>query len=120
MKFIMLVWALSWKMFLKSRTNENVQQHIGDKSLVFQLQTNNGRICRQFVVGDQKINSRWGKHNNPTLRISFQDAKFGAEVLTAEWKTLAFMEGFREEKIKVEGDLTLFNWYVELGTKLNS
>lgn len=120
MKFIMLVWALSWKMFYKSRTSENVQQHIGDKDLVFQLQTNNGLICRQFVVAKQRIRSRWGKHSHPTLLISFRDAQFGAEVLTAEWKTLAFMEGFREGKIKVEGDLTLFNWYVELGSKLNS
>lgn len=120
MKLIALLWALGWKMARKSKTNPKVQAHIGDKELVFQLQTFNGVICRQFLVGDRRISSRWGKHSNPVLVISFESAKFGAEVLTSEAKRLAFMEGFRAQKVKVEGDLSLFNWYVELGALLNS
>ncbi|PCJ13924.1 MAG: helicase [Gammaproteobacteria bacterium] len=120
MKLIALLWALGWKMSRKSQSNPVVQDHIGDKELIFQLQTYNGVICRQFCVANRRISSRWGKHSAPTLVISFESAALGAEVLTSDSKKLAFMQALQTQKAKIEGDLTLFNWYVELGSLLNN
>ena len=120
MKLIILLWGLGWKMSRKSKSNSVVQDHIGDKELVFQLQTFNGAISRQFFVANRRISSQWGRHADPILVISFESAKLGAEVLTSQTKKLAFMEALQSQKAKVEGDLTLFNWYVELGSLLNN
>ena len=107
-------------MFYKSRTKASVREHIGDKHIVFQLQTHSGWICRKFTVANRNISSAWGHHDSADIVISFIDAKFGADVLTSETKRLAFMEGMRDKKITIEGDLSLFLWYVELGTLLNN
>ncbi len=120
MKFILLLWALSWKMYQKSRTKASVREHIGNKHIVFQLQTQSGRICRNFTVANQVISSKWGQHNSPTIKIIFADAAYGTQVLTSESKRLAFMQGVQDKKIIVEGDLSLFMWYVELGSLLNN
>ena len=120
MKLVLLLWAISYKMFYKSRTKATVQEHLGDKHIVFQLQTYSGWICRNFTVSNRKISSGWGRNDSADIVISFIDAAYGAEVLTSETKRLAFMEGMRDKKITLEGDLSLFMWYVELGTLLNN
>lgn len=120
MKFIFLLWALSWKMYYKSKTKASVREHLGDKDIVFQLQTENGWICRNFRVSKQLITSKWGQNKNPTIKITFADAAYGTQVLTSEAKRLAFMQGIQDRKISLEGDLSLFVWYVELGALLNN
>ncbi len=120
MKFALLLWALSWKMYQKSKTKASVREHIGDKHIVFQLQTESGWLCRNFTVANQSITSKWGQHKAPTINIIFADAAYGAQVLTSEAKRLAFMQGVQDKKIVVEGDLSLFMWYVELGSLLNN
>lgn len=120
MKLVLLLWALSLKMFYKSRTKASVRDHIGDKHIVFQLQTHSGWICRNFTVTNRNISSAWGHHDSVDIVISFKDAEFGAEVLISKAKRLAFMQGVQDKKISIEGDLSLFMWYVELGTLLNN
>ena len=120
MKFIALLWAISLKMFYKSRKKATIREHIGDKHIVFQLQTHSGWICRNFTVANHNISSAWGHHESADIVISFIDAKYGFEVLTSEAKRLAFMQGVQDKKISIEGDLSLFIWYVELGTLLNN
>lgn len=106
-------------MHKQSNTNQKVQAHLGDKHVVFQLQTRSGLICRHFVVSDQRIRSAWRGHLSPDLTIIFGDAVIGTRILTAAAKRLAFMEAMRDEEVEVQGDLSLFMWYVELGSLLN-
>jgi len=120
MKLVLLLWALSLKMFYKSRTKASVREHIGEKHIVFQIQTHSGWICRKFTVANHNISSAWGPHDSADIVISFKDAKYGVEVLTSKAKRLAFMQGVQDKKISIEGDLSLFLWYVELGTLLNN
>ena len=120
MKLILLLWALSFKMFYKSRIKASVREHIGDKHIVFQLQTYSGWVCRNFTVANRNISSSWGHHSKVDIVIRFIDAEYGAQVLTSESKRLAFMQGVQDKKINIEGDLSLFMWYVELGTLLNN
>ena len=118
-KFLVLLGGLSWKMYWKSRTNTRVQAHLGDKHIVFQIQTQSGRVCRHFLVSKQRIYSHWGAHSAPDLVISFADAVVGTRIMTANGKRLAFMQGMQNQELTLQGDLSLFAWYVELGSMLN-
>ncbi len=119
LKFLALLSALSWKMFWRSTSDAKVQAHLGDKQIVFQIQTQSGRICRQFRVSQQRIYSRWGAHPKPDLLITFADAAVAARIMTAKGKRLAFMQGMQNQEVSLLGDLSLFVWYVELGSMLN-
>lgn len=119
LKFVLLLLGLSWKMFVRSWRDAGVQKHLGNKELVFQLQTKSGRVCRHFCVSKQRISSHWGGHAEPALTIIFSTAIIGTRILTADGKRLAFMQGMQNEEVGVEGDLSLFPWYVELGSMLN-
>lgn len=118
-KFLALVSALSWKMHRKSCHDTKVQSYLGDQDISFQLQTRSGSICRHFLVSDQRINSAWGAHPSPDMVIIFADAVTGTRILTAEGKRLAFMQAMQDKEVEVQGDLSLFLWYVELGSMLN-
>lgn len=118
-KFLVLLGALSWKMYRKSCTDARVQAHLGDKCIVFQIQTQSGRICRHFLVSKQRIYSHWGAHLAPDLVIGFADAVVGVRTMTANGKRLAFMQGVQNQEITLQGDFSLFAWYVELGSMLN-
>lgn len=119
LKFLALLCALSWKMFWRSSTDAKVQAHLGDKQIVFQIQTQSGQICRQFQVSRQRISSRWGAHPSPDLLITFTNAAVGTRIMTANGKRLAFMQGLQNQEVSLLGDLSLFAWYVELGSLLN-
>ena len=118
-KFVALVSGLSWKMRRKSCHDARVQAYLGDKNASFQLQTRNGLICRHFLVSGQRISSAWGAHPAPDMVIIFADAVTGTRILTAEGKRLAFMQAMQDKEVEVQGDLSLFMWYVELGSMLN-
>jgi hypothetical protein len=118
-KFLALVSGLSWKMYRKSCNDSKVQAHLGDKNISFQLQTRSGAICRHFLVSGQRVSSAWGAHLAPDLVIIFADAVTGTRILTAEGKRLAFMQAIQTKEVEVQGDLSLFMWYVELGSMLN-
>lgn len=60
MKFRFLLWVMGLLMRKASRTNPAFQQQLGDKELVFQLQTLDGKVARHFVVKDQRITSKAG------------------------------------------------------------
>ena len=119
LKFTALISGISWKMYRKSCTDPKVQSHLGDKDISFQLQTRNGRIVRHFVVTGQRITSSWGAQGSPDLVIAFGDAVIGARILSAEGKRLAFMQAMQNNEVDMQGDLSLFLWYVELGSMLN-
>lgn len=118
-KFLALISGLSWKMHRKSCHDTKVQAYLGDKNVSFQLQTRSGLICRHFLVSGQRISSAWGAHPTPDMVIIFADAVIGTRILTAEGKRLAFMQAMQDKEVEVQGDLSLFMWYVELGSMLN-
>ena len=57
MKFRFLLWMLGLLMGKASRTNPAFQQQLGDKDLVFQLQTLDGKVARHFRIKDHRITS---------------------------------------------------------------
>ncbi len=71
MKFRFLLWMMGLLMGKASRTNPAFQQQLGDKNLVFQLQTLDGKVARHFVVKDQRITSKSGVVPEPAFAIAF-------------------------------------------------
>lgn len=77
MKFRFLLWMMGLLMAKASRKNPAFQQQLGDKDLVFQLQTLDGKVARHFVVKDQRITSKSGVVAEPAFAIAFKDAGYG-------------------------------------------
>ncbi|WP_166221851.1 SCP2 sterol-binding domain-containing protein [Pseudomonas atagonensis] len=111
MKFRFLLWMLGLLMGKASRTNPAFQQQLGDKDLVFQLQTLDGKVARHFVVKDQRITSKSGGVAEPAFAIAFKDAAFGFATMQAKNKQLAFMQGIQDKSIQLKGNPALVMWF---------
>lgn len=111
MKFRFLLWMLGLLMGKASRTNPAFQQQLGDKDLVFQLQTLDGKVARHFVVKDQRITSKSGVVAEPAFAIAFKDAAFGFATMQAKNKQLAFMQGIQDKSIQLKGNPALVMWF---------
>ncbi|MGE1174223.1 MULTISPECIES: SCP2 sterol-binding domain-containing protein [Pseudomonas] len=111
MKFRFLLWMLGLLMGKASRTNPAFQQQLGDKDLVFQLQTLDGKVARHFVVKDQRITSKSGVVAEPAFAIAFKDAAFGFATMQAKNKQLAFMQGIQDKTIQLKGNPALVMWF---------
>lgn len=111
MKFRFLLWMLGLLMGKASRTNPAFQQQLGDKDLVFQLQTLDGKVARYFVVKDQRITSKSGVVAEPAFAIAFKDAAFGFATMQAKNKQLAFMQGIQDKSIQLKGNPALVMWF---------
>ena len=104
MKFRFLLWMLGFLLGKASRTNPAFQQQLGDKDLVFQLQTLDGKVARHFRVKDQRISSQSGVHAEPAFAIAFKDAAYGFATMQAKNKQLAFMTGIQDKSIQIKGN----------------
>ncbi|MGY2289923.1 helicase [Pseudomonas sp. SDO528_S397] len=111
MKFRFLLWVMGLLMGKASRTNPAFQQQLGDKDLVFQLQTLDGKVARHFIVKDQRITSRAGVHATPAFAIAFKDAAYGFATLQAKNKQLAFMTGIQDKSVQIKGNPALVIWF---------
>jgi len=111
MKFRFLLWMLGFLMGKASRSNPAFQQQLGDKELVFQLQTLDGKVARHFRVKDQRITSKAGVHAEPAFAIAFQDAAYGFAAMQAKNKQLAFMQGIQDKSIQIKGNPALVIWF---------
>ena len=111
MKFRFLLWMMGLLMGKASRTNPAFQQQLGDKDLVFQLQTLDGKVARHFVVKDQRITSKSGVVAEPAFAIAFKDAAFGFATMQAKNKQLAFMQGIQDKSIQLKGNPALVMWF---------
>ena len=111
MKFRFLLWMLGLLMGRASRTNPAFQQQLGDKALVFQLQTLDGKVARHFFVKDQRITSKSGAYAEPAFAIAFKDAAYGFATMQAKNKQLAFMTGIQDKSIQIKGNPALVIWF---------
>ncbi|TVT86355.1 SCP2 sterol-binding domain-containing protein [Pseudomonas sp. H3(2019)] len=111
MKFRFLLWMMGLLMRKASRTNPAFQQQLGDKELVFQLQTLDGKVARHFVVKDQRISSKSGVYAEPAFAIAFKDAAYGFATMQAKNKQLAFMTGIQDKSIQIKGNPALVMWF---------
>ncbi|WP_077046292.1 helicase [Pseudomonas sp. KK4] len=111
MKFRFLLWMLGLLMAKASRTNPAFQQQLGDKALVFQIQTLDGKVARHFRVKDQRITSKAGVVAEPAFAIAFKDAAYGFATMQAKNKQLAFMTGIQDKSIQIKGNPALVIWF---------
>ena len=110
MKFRMLLWALGLMMKKASKNNPDFQKQLVGKDFSFQIQTQDGKAARHYIVKDDRIKSKGGAAKDPAFSISFKDAETGLYIMTAKDKN-AFMKGIQEKDIKIDGDLALVMWF---------
>ena len=111
MKFRFLLWMMGLLMGKASRTNPAFQQQLGDKDLVFQLQTLDGKVARHFVVKNQRVTSKSGVVTEPAFAIAFKDAGYAFATMQAKNKQLAFMQGIQDKSIQLKGNPALVMWF---------
>ena len=110
MKFRMLLWALGLMMKKASKNNPEFIKQLVGKDFTFQIQTQDGKQVRHFIVKDERIKSKGGAAKDPAFSISFKDAETGMFIMTSKDKN-AFMKGIQEKDIKIDGDLSLVMWF---------
>jgi hypothetical protein len=110
MKFRMLLWALGLMMKKASKNNPEFIKQLVGKDFTFQIQTQDGKQVRHFIVKDERIKSKGGAVKDPAFSISFKDAETGMFIMTSKDKN-AFMKGIQEKDIKIDGDLSLVMWF---------
>lgn len=120
MKFRLLLWLLGRLLAGASRRNAEFRQQLVDRDLVFQLQTQDGRIARHFIVRDQRIRSAPGSVPQPAFSIAFRDAPYAFGALTASNRQLAFMQGIQNQDIQISGNPALVLWFQGLTQLLGS
>lgn len=111
MKFRLLLWLLGRLLAGASRRNPEFREQLQDRDLVFQLQTQDGRIARHFIVRGQHIRSAPGTVSQPAFSIAFRDAAYGFATLTADNRQLAFMQGIQNRDIQISGNPALVLWF---------
>lgn len=111
MKFRFLLWMLGRLLARASRRNPEFREQLVDRDLVFQLQTQDGRIARHFTVKAQRIRSAAGTVAHPAFSIAFRDDAYGFATLTATNKQLAFMQGIQNRDIQIQGNPALVLWF---------
>jgi hypothetical protein len=110
-KFRLLLWLLGRLLAGACRRNPEFREQLQGRDLVFQLQTQDGRIARHFTVRDQRIRSAAGTVSQPDFSIAFRDAAYGFAALTASNRQLAFMQGIQNKDIQISGNPALVLWF---------
>ncbi|MCY1286196.1 hypothetical protein D3C76_363720 [compost metagenome] len=111
MKFRLLLWVLGRRMAKASRDNAAFREQLEGKDLVFQLHTLDGRIARHFIVRDQRVRARSGRHPQPAFAIGFRDGASGFAMMTAKNPQLSFMQGIQDKSIQIQGNPALVIWF---------
>jgi ubiquinone biosynthesis protein UbiJ len=106
----MLLWALGLMMKKASKHTPEFKKQLTGKDFAFQIQTQDGKLARHFIVKDERVKSKGGAATDPAFSISFKDADKGLYIMTAKDKN-AFMKGIQEKDIKIDGDLSLVMWF---------
>jgi len=109
-KFRMLLWFLGRMMKKASRKSEEFKKQLAGQDMVFQIQTEDGKAARQFIVKDNAVASKGKAASDPVFTINFRDADTGLRIMTSKDRN-AFMKGIQEKDITVTGDLTKFMWF---------
>lgn len=109
-KFKLLLWALALLMKKAARKNPDFAKQLEGKDFAFQLQTEDGKVTRHFVIADNQVRSKAKAHKDPAFTISFKDSLTGLSILTSKDKN-AFMKGIQDKEIKIAGDLSKVMWF---------
>jgi ubiquinone biosynthesis protein UbiJ len=110
MKFRMLLWALGLMMKKASKSNPDFRKQLAGKDFSFQIQTQDGKLARHYIVKDERVKSKSGAAKDPAFSISFKNTDTGLYIMTAKDKN-AFMKGIQDKDIKIDGDLSLVMWF---------
>lgn len=122
MKFKMAVWILGFMLERASKNNPRVQEKLKDQDLILEIGCENG-YARHFIIRNQSLLSYPGRASapvflapklEPSLAITFEDAKTGFEALTAKDKQLAMISGLQDKRIRIEGNPLYLLWFQNL------
>lgn len=115
MKFRFLMLMLAWRLRWLGWRNPKFQEQIGDKELVMQWQTRDGRPARWFRFQGSRVCSAGGLHEQADVTLSFESAAYAFDTLLAAGKNqMIFMEGMQNGHIKIHGDASQLMWFMGL------
>ncbi len=108
-KLKLILWFLGRLLSKASKTNTDLQAYLGNKELVFQLQTVSG-AGRRFCVKGQRVTSAAGLASAPTFAVVFKDAKVACDILTSKDRN-AFLRGIQDKDVQLEGNMQEVMWF---------
>lgn len=113
LKFKLLLWALTHLLQRAIKKHPGCAKLVKDKSLVFQIQTEEG-LGRYFTVSNGKIKSAAGLTERPAFTLSFRNAERGFAILSAKDSKDEFLTGLRKGDLNISGDFVEVMWFQAL------
>lgn len=110
LKFKFLLWALTHLLQRAIKKHHGCAQLVKDKSMVFQIQTEDG-LGRYFTVSNGKIKSAAGLTERPAFTLSFRNAERGFAILSAKDSKDEFLTGLRKGDLNISGDFVEVMWF---------
>lgn len=93
-----------------SANNPAFIEKLRDKHMSFEISSDDG-VCRSYHIQNQKVTSKSGASEAPEFGLRFKTAEDGFRILTNKNAKLAFMQGFQDKKIRVEGNTASLMWF---------
>lgn len=118
-KFKFLLWMFAQLLQRKMRSNPECARYVGDKKLVFQIQTISG-IGRYYVVENGAVRSHAGLHENPAFTLTFVNPVKGFAILSAKDAQPAFLRGVGSQDLVISGDFREVMWFQGLTSFLQA
>lgn len=109
MRFKLLLWALGWVLKHNAKSNPEFKEYLGQKSLIFQVYTQDGTVARHFIFAQQQVRSGSGRHPDSQIGIRFESAKAAYKILTSK-APQAFAQHVQAGDIRFEGDMQHLQW----------
>ena len=110
MKFRLLLWFMARMMKKAAKKSAAFRNELKGRDFVFQIQTEDNKVVRQYTVSENQIRSKSKAHDDPAFTIEFKDALAGLRILTSKDKN-AFMRGIQDRDLTLYGDLSLVLWF---------
>jgi hypothetical protein len=110
--FNLLLYGLGVRLYLASKRNAALKEHMEDQDFVLQIQTGDGKHGRHFIVRDGSFSTRPGIHPDPTFSQSWKNP-YEAFRLLLKKDEQTLKRAFDDGKFRMKGNFLVAFWFAE-------
>ena len=124
MIFSFLLWFAAWqirlKLFFARRKNPSIIDEFLENDIILQIQTQDKKSLRCYVISKHGFNSFSTASENPSLTVTFPDGKTAKNIISAVRKDKSQVFTFiQEQKFTMEGDFSILQKLFALKEKID-
>lgn len=117
--FRIILWGLGLRLRWLGKHNEKFREKIKTQDFILQFRTFDGKAARAYHFRQGAVQPLPGLQTAPTVTLSFLDAHFAINTLSAAGKDQTIMmRAMSENKIKAEGDISKIMVFMQVAKYL--